>query len=144
MILYLDTSSLLKLYVDEQHSPAVRDWAVAAQMLATSRVTYPGARWRRWLAATGWATSATRRCAGHWRRSNASGRPWRPSSSTKDSHAELALSYALRGPDAIQFAAAPTVAEAAGVTLVEFSTFDRQLSQAAQAQGLRVLSMAGQ
>ena len=141
MILYLDTSSLLKLFVDEQHSPAVRDWAVAAQMLATSRVTYPEAV----------AALARRHRLGDLsdaslrRASSALERQW-PTVAAVELHealaAELALRHALRGPDAIQLAAALTVADAAGMALVAFSTFDRQLSQAAQAEGLRVLGMA--
>ena len=141
MILYLDTSSLLKLYVDEQHSPAVRDWAVAAQMLTTSRVTYPEAV----------AALARRHRLGDLsdaslrRASSALERQWPPVVAVELHEglaAELALRPALRGLDAIQLAAALTVAEAAGVGLVAFSTFDRQLSQAAQAEGLRVLGTA--
>lgn len=40
MILYLGTSSLVKLYVDEAHSDAVRQWARDAEILATCRVAY--------------------------------------------------------------------------------------------------------
>lgn len=43
MILYLDTSNLVKLYVDEAHSDLVRDWAEAAEAVAISRVGYPEA-----------------------------------------------------------------------------------------------------
>lgn len=141
MILYLDTSSLLKLYADEQHSPAVRDWVVAAQMLATSRVTYPEAV----------AALARRHRLGDL--SDASlrrtlavlERQW-PTMAAIELHeglaAELALRHGLRGLDAVQLAAALTVAEAAGMALVAFSTFDRQLSQAAQAEGMRVLGVS--
>ena len=51
MILYLDTSSLVKLYLDEIHSEAVHRWAQEAEVLATSRVAYPetfAALARRW------------------------------------------------------------------------------------------------
>ena len=41
MILYLDTSSLVKLYVTEAHSDLVRSWAEEAEILATCRVAYP-------------------------------------------------------------------------------------------------------
>ena len=141
MILYLDTSSLLKLYVGEQHSPAVRDWAVAAQMLATSRVTYPesvAALARRHRLGDLSDTSLRRALA-------ALKRQW-PSMAAIELHeelaAELALRHALRGLDAIQLAAALTVAQTAGMALVAFSTFDRQLEQAAHAEGLRALGAA--
>jgi len=41
MILYLDTSSLVKLYIDEPHSEQVRRWIDDAEILATSRIAYP-------------------------------------------------------------------------------------------------------
>jgi predicted nucleic acid-binding protein len=40
MILYLDTSSLVKVYVKEVHSDLVREWFKAAQAIAISRVGY--------------------------------------------------------------------------------------------------------
>lgn len=44
MILYLDTSSLIKLYVLEQGSGGVRDLVARASLVATSVVAYPEAR----------------------------------------------------------------------------------------------------
>jgi len=41
MILYLDTSSLAKLYLDEPYSDFVREWAESADIVATSRIAYP-------------------------------------------------------------------------------------------------------
>ena len=43
MILYLDTSALLKCLIAEAHSDEVREWIAASDGLATSRVTYPEA-----------------------------------------------------------------------------------------------------
>jgi uncharacterized protein len=40
MILYLGTSSLAKLYVDERYSDIVRGWAEQAEIVATCRVAY--------------------------------------------------------------------------------------------------------
>ena len=40
MILYLGTSSLAKLYVEEKYSDIVRDWAGKAEIVATCRVAY--------------------------------------------------------------------------------------------------------
>jgi predicted nucleic acid-binding protein len=37
MILYLDTSSLVKLYIEEIYSERVREWADDAEILATCR-----------------------------------------------------------------------------------------------------------
>ncbi|MEK7307168.1 MAG: type II toxin-antitoxin system VapC family toxin, partial [Nitrospirota bacterium] len=41
MILYLDTSSIVKLYIEETGSDAVRRWAGEAEVLATCRIAYP-------------------------------------------------------------------------------------------------------
>ena len=41
MILYLDTSSLVKLYVQENHSAFVKEWVKKAEIVATCRVAYP-------------------------------------------------------------------------------------------------------
>jgi uncharacterized protein len=40
MILYLGTTSLVKLYLDEPHSDTIRDWAMIAEMLATCRSAF--------------------------------------------------------------------------------------------------------
>jgi uncharacterized protein len=40
MILYLGTSSLAKLYVDEKYSDVIRDWVEKAEIVATCRVAY--------------------------------------------------------------------------------------------------------
>ncbi len=44
MILYLDTSALVKLYVREDHSDAVRQEVTAAVAAATARIAYAEAR----------------------------------------------------------------------------------------------------
>ncbi len=44
MILYLDTSSLVKLYVSEDHADAVVAEAAEASVVATSVIAYPEAR----------------------------------------------------------------------------------------------------
>jgi predicted nucleic acid-binding protein len=40
MILYLGTSSLVKLYSEEDHSDVVREWVKGAEIVATCRVAY--------------------------------------------------------------------------------------------------------
>ncbi len=44
MILYLDTSSLVKLFVDEEESSSVRELVAQASWVATSMIAYPEAR----------------------------------------------------------------------------------------------------
>jgi predicted nucleic acid-binding protein len=43
LILYLDTSALVKLYMEEAYSDDVRGWVDAAEIVATCRVAYPEA-----------------------------------------------------------------------------------------------------
>lgn len=40
MILYLGTSSLAKLYVEEKYSNVIREWVKQAEIVATCRVAY--------------------------------------------------------------------------------------------------------
>jgi uncharacterized protein len=40
MILYLGTSSLIKLYIDEPYSQTIKDWVNVAEIVATSRIAY--------------------------------------------------------------------------------------------------------
>lgn len=40
MILYLGTSSIVKLYIEEKNSDVVREWVKEAEIVATCRVAY--------------------------------------------------------------------------------------------------------
>ena len=40
MFLYLDTSSLVKLFIEERHSDRVREWLDAVDVVLTCRVAY--------------------------------------------------------------------------------------------------------
>lgn len=138
MILYLDTSSFVKLYVDEAHADSVRCWAQNAEVLATSRVAYPEAV----------AALARRRREGDLdadafqRVLRALKQQW-PDVAVLDLaeiHAgDLAIKHGLRGLDAIHLAAALDVRQASPDARVAFSSFDVRLNQAAAAEGLPVL-----
>ena len=137
MILYLDTSSLLKLYLDEDHSDLVHDWASAAEILCTSRVAYPEAmaalarRWRQGDLDDQDFDSAREALADDWPYFSAIDLDERAA-------AELAVRLDLRGFDAVHLAAAvEVVTESDAPTF--FSSFDRQLDRAARAEGLAVL-----
>lgn len=140
MILYLDTSSLVKLYVEETHSAAVNRWTQEAEILATSRVAYPetlAALARRWregdLDDTGFQQT-TDTFKAQW-----------PAFANLDINetaaGELAITHALRGFDAIHLAAALDLYREATDALVGFTAFDRRLLQAAKAEGLQVLEV---
>ena len=138
MILYLDTSSLLKLYLEEDHSDLVRSWAAGAEVLCTSRISYPEAM----------AALARRRRQGDLdrdgfdavRRSLTADWPgFSAVELSEQAAAEVAVRLALRGFDAIQLAAAVEIVAGSGQAPAFFSSFDRQLNRAARAEGLAVL-----
>lgn len=145
MILYLDTSALVKLIVPEDRSPDAVAWFMAADFTASSVITYAeacsalGQNDRRRNSRT---SPLGRWLAGldeHWKdvmrvpvAEQAAGR--------------LALAHGLRGMDALQLAAAITLrdelqAKAAGgrVQDVVLVAFDRQLLAAAEREGFATL-----
>jgi predicted nucleic acid-binding protein len=138
MILYLDTSSLVKLYIDEAASDVVHSWAREAEILATSRVAYPET-----LAALArrWRTDDLDE-ADFQRVLQTFKEQWQAFAAldlNEITAGELAVTHALRGLEAIHLAAALDLRRETVGTQVLFSTFDNQLLQAARAEGLRIL-----
>ena len=138
MILYLDTSSLLKLYLEEDHSDLVRSWAAGAEVLCTSRISYPEAmaalarRWRQGDLDRDGFDAVCRSLTADWPGFSAV-------ELSEQAAAEVAVRLALRGFDAIQLAAAVEIVAGSGQAPAFFSSFDRQLNRAARAEGLAVL-----
>jgi predicted nucleic acid-binding protein len=132
--LYLDTSSLVKLYVQEAGSDDVRELADQAAVVATSTVAYPEARTAlARLRREGELTAATFGAAKREFESD-----W-PSYFTIDVSAalareagELAERYALRGFDAVHLATFAEVTRRAGSAETRFSSFDDRLNKAAR------------
>lgn len=133
MTLYLDASSLVKLYVTETGSETVRELVGKASVVATSVVAYAEtraalARLRRDGALTpAKLTSVKREFEEQW-----------PAYFTLDaSHSlcraagELAEQYRLRGFDSIHLATFGEVLRA-GTDDTRFSSFDNRLNQAAR------------
>jgi predicted nucleic acid-binding protein len=132
--LYVDTSSLVKLYVAETGSEVVRQLVADANVVATSVVAYAEtraalARLRRegLLTASGVA-SAKRDFEEQW-----------PTYLTLDATdslcraaGELAEKYSLRGFDSIHLASFADVARRAGTNVSRFSSCDDRLNRAAQ------------
>ena len=141
MILYLDTSSLLKVYVKEVHSGLVREWFKTAEAVAISRVGYAEAM----------SAFARRRAQGEldddeftlgsemlsvdW--SNFLLLPVRERKA-----GELAVKHFLRGFDAIHLAAASELPSAFRGESVLFSSFDTRLLGAARAENLDTLHLS--
>jgi predicted nucleic acid-binding protein len=139
LILYLDTSSLVKLYVDEDCSDIVRDWVEEAEAVATSRVAYPEAlsaftrRWNRGDLTDEEMSLARESFAGDW--------PIFVLLPVNERRAGgLVLEHLLRGFDAVHLAAAQDLLERFPAEEVVFSSFDGALLRAARSVGLSILS----
>ncbi|HEX6903181.1 MAG TPA: type II toxin-antitoxin system VapC family toxin [Thermoanaerobaculia bacterium] len=138
MILYLDTSSLVKIYLEESHSDLVREWVGTAEAVATSLVAYPE------------ALSAFARRNAHGDLESGAFEAVRQSFESdwpayvllplqERKAGALAVKHLIRGFDAVHLAAASELRSALPEDGVVFSCFDRKLLQAARAEGIPVL-----
>ncbi len=134
MILYLDTSSLVKLYVEEPGSDDVRRLVEQAEIVTSSVVAYPEARAalaRRWR-----ERSLT--VAGHRRAKTALEADW-PHVLALDvgvavarNAGDLAERHRLRGFDALHLASYLNIVREFSGEEVRFSSTDRTLAAAAR------------
>jgi predicted nucleic acid-binding protein len=140
MILYLDTSALVKIYVEEPKSVIVRENVKQAEGLATSRIAYVEARA---------AFARKRRERGLSRADyrtlvNDLDQDWLDyfvvdvSEGVVQAAGNLAEHYALRGADAIHLASAVMLAKEAGESIT-FYCFDGRLTDAARKEELQVV-----
>lgn len=134
MILYLDTSSLVKLYVAEAGSDAVRELVNDATIVATSVIAYPEiraalSRLRREGSLNRPAFSAIKHCFDqdwlHYLTLDVTMPICR-------SAGDLAERYRLRGYDSVHLASFIEIARLAGLGETRFSSFDARLNRAAQ------------
>ena len=144
MILYLDTSALIKLYVSEPGTDAVRQWVSEAKVVSTSRVADVEARagvarkYREGKFSVGEYRSILKDLE----------RDWRDYLVVEVSEEVVALGgdltdrHPLRGFDAIHLASALFL-KAKVQSEVFFSCFDLKLGNAAEAEGLGVLGCKG-
>ena len=144
MTLYLDTSSLVKLYIAEPGSDAVRRLVNQAIVVATSAIAYPEtraalARRRRERALSPAAFAfATRAFEDDWSRYLAVD----VSASICREAGGLAERYRLRGYDSVHLASYLEVARRAGARETRFSSFDQRLNRAARA-AVRTMARPG-
>ena len=133
MTVYLDTSSLVKLYVAEAGSDVVRQLVRDATVVATSVVAYVEtraalARLRRERGLTAAKFAATKRdFEAEWPTyltMEATGALCRAAG-------DLAERYSLRGFDSIHLASFAEVSRRGGTQETRFSSFDQRLNQAA-------------
>lgn len=134
MTLYLDTSSLVKLYVDEPGSDEVRGLVDRARIVATSVIAYAEAR----SALARLRREGALRPAAFTSIKRVLDKDW-PSYLTLDvtgaisqAAGDLAEQYRLRGYDSVHLASFLEVARRAGAGETHFSSFDDRLNRAAQ------------
>ncbi len=139
MILYLDTSSIVKLYIEEAGTEAVRRWAGEAEVLATCRIAYPEL-----------ISALNRRLRG----GDISRKEFRLliDGFLKDwadfaiidfdeiEAGRLAEKYGLRGFDAIHLSALKLLKDRDNHISLAFSSFDKELNRAAASDGFTVLT----
>ena len=137
MILYLDTSSLVKLYVEEVHADRVKEWVDEAEMVGTCRVAFPetiSALDRRFR--TGDLSKHDYEML-----IDAFTEDWKSFVVLDFNEIEsgrLVKKYGLRGFDAVHLSSAILLKGESDLTLT-FSSFDEKLNRAATAEGLEVL-----
>ena len=140
MILYLDTSSLVKLYVEEMHSDNVREWLEEAELVATCRVAYPETM-----------SALTRRFRSGDLSKNEYDELLQRFSDDWGSYVALDFDeldagslvkrYGLRGFDAVHLSAARLfIKKVTESCHLVFSSFDTALNKAATEEGLTVLA----
>ena len=135
MILHLDTSAFLKLYLIESESDQVARWIADASALTTSRVTYAevcaglaaGHRQKRLSEAELFA--ACKDLDRFWGE-------FQLVELNERAAGKLALKHVIRGFDAVHLAAAVEVQAHAEVV---FCSFDKRQAAAARAERLKVL-----
>jgi len=141
--LYLDTSSLVKLYVAEPGSDAVRRLVTQATVVATSGIAYPEtraalARRRRERALSPAAFATARRAFDEdWSRYLAVD----VSASICRAAGDLTERHRLRGYDSVHLASYLEIVRRAGAAETRFSSYDERLNRAARA-AVRALKRA--
>ena len=137
MILYCDSSALVKLYVVEPGSEEVRAAVGAADAVATCRITWAEI----YAALSRRARESPKDAAAIEMAKQAFAADWphyvviEVSQSVVERAGEFADTFALRGYDAVQLAAAHILAEASGEAC-DFACFDLRLAKAAKVLGL--------
>ncbi len=140
MILYLDTSAMMKLYVDEAGRSAVLSALDNAVKVASHDIAY--VEQRSALARLEREGRLSQSESGEIRSQFES--DWKALLVVETTHpllrraADFAERYALRAYDSVHLAAADRISAAAGVDVV-FGCFDQRLNDAAQTLGLTML-----
>ena len=138
MIVYFDTSSLVKLYVQEVHTALVKKWVEEAEIVATCRIAYPetmsaiGRRFRQGDLTVKQYDSLIAKFSDEWERFAAV-------DFDEVEAGRLVNLYGLRGFDAVHLSAATLLKANRDNVSLSFSSFDEKLNDAASTEGFRIL-----
>ncbi|HBG92098.1 MAG: hypothetical protein A3J81_00250 [Nitrospirae bacterium RIFOXYB2_FULL_43_5] len=140
MIVYLDTSSLVKLYVEEAGSAIVRDVTQKASVIATSKIAYAEARaaFARKQRDDGFSITALRKIVEDLNRDWESYFIIEVTDGIIRAAGDIAEKYLLRGFDSIHLASAVNL-KGKIMGEVFFSSTDSKLNRAAGKEGIKVL-----
>lgn len=140
MIVYLDTSSLVKLYVEEAGSAAVKDIAQSATVIAASKIAYAEARaaFVRKQREDGFPIKALRKVVEDLDRDWENYFIIEVTDGIIRAAGDIAEKYLLKGFDSIHIASAVNLKSKIRGE-VYFSSADAKLNRAAGKEGIKVL-----
>ncbi len=140
MILFCDTSALIKLYVEEDQSDQMKSTERDAELIGVCRITYAEAmaalsrRQREGPSDAPFIEKSKQKLSADWNQFVVV----EITQPLVELAADLAETFALRGYDSVQLAAARTLQQSAGGSL-RFACFDQRLSKAAAVLGMKTL-----
>lgn len=140
MILYTDTSALVKYYIHEEGSDAVLDWMLAAESIGMNIITRAeiAAVFARASRASIRLRSKSESLSIKFKNDWSTYMRLRVDERTIERAEAYAWQFGLRGYDAVHLASAVMWQEASGEPVM-LATYDRQLWEAAAQVGLQVL-----
>ena len=140
MIVYIDTSDLVKLYVDEIGSDAIKEIVRKATVISTSKVAYAEARaaFARKQRDGGFSFKVLRKIVEDFNREWESYFLIEVTDGLIRSAGDIAEKHLLRGFDSIHLASAINLKNKIG-SEVYFSSTDEKLNQAAGKEGIIIL-----
>ena len=137
MILYLDTSSLVKLYVEEPASADVEGWVGLAEVTATSLIAYAEARaaFSRGFREHAYSSKDHKRLVSQFESDWKNFMAIHVTAELVRRAGDYAEKHGLRGFDAVHLASALTLSEKLA-SPVTFSCYDIRLQNASQREKL--------
>ncbi len=141
MILYLDTSALIKRYLAEAHSMSVRQAIAHAGTAAVCRIAWAEAMaaFTRRQREVSVDAAALERARAQLRADWSGYHIVEVTQTLVELAGELADTFALRAYDSVQLAAAKMLQDASGAPIT-FACFDTRLQKAAKVLGMRLLA----